>query len=89
MKYQPMSEVSGPFRILKYNTRLYIACEDILVYTAPDFLRLDSRQQLQELADRANTRGQLVIEDVIVFESRIKRPRNYSQRTCSLEWGSL
>lgn len=74
---------------MKYNKRLYIACEDVLVYTAPDFLHLDSRQQLQELADRANTRGQLVIEDVIVFESRMKRPRTYSQRDCSLEWGSL
>ena len=86
MKYEPMSKVSGTYHLCKYNRRLFIACGDVLVYTPPDFLRIDSRQQLQELVDRANLRGQLVIKDVIVFETRLKRPRMYSQRTSILEW---
>lgn len=87
MKYQPMSEVSGTFRIVKYNKRLYIACGDTLVYTYPDFIRLQSRDLLQTLVDRANTRRQLAIQDVIVFET--KAPRPYRQRTSMLEWEPL
>ena len=59
------------------------------MYTIPDFLTINSRAQLQELVDRANKRGQLVIADVTVFESRLKRPLNYSQRTSILEWEPL
>ena len=86
MQYSPESRPFGVYHLCKYNRRLFIACEDSLVYTPPDFLRIDSRQQLQELVDRANLRGQLVIQDVIVFETRLKRPRMYSQRTSILEW---
>lgn len=86
MKYEPWNRQCGVYSLCKYNKRLYIACNDTLVYTPPDFLTINSRQQLQELVDRANTRGQLVIADVIVFEARCKRPRSYAQRNCILEW---
>jgi hypothetical protein len=89
MNYEPWNRPLGVYSLCKYNRRLYIACGTSLVYTIPDFLHLNSRQQLQELVDRANTRGQLVIADVIVFESRLKRPRSYSQRTSILEWEPL
>ena len=59
------------------------------MYTLPDFLILDSRSQLQYLVDRANTRGMLVIEDIIVFESRCRRPRSYAQQTSKLDWKLL
>lgn len=86
MKYEPMSLCSGTYRVCKYNKRLYIVCNDTLVYTPPDFLTINSRQQLQELVDRANKRGQLVIQDVSVFEARCKRPRMYAQRTSIPDW---
>lgn len=69
MKYEPCSIVSGTHRVVKYNRRLYIACDETLVYTPPDFLRLQSRELLQQLADNANARGQLHIDDVILFET--------------------
>lgn len=89
MNYEPWNRPLGVYSLCKYNRRLYIACGDSLVYTPPDFLTINSRSQLQELVDRANTRGQLVIADVIIFESRLKRPRSYSQRTSILEWEPL
>ena len=89
MNYEPWNRPLGDYRLCKYNRRLYIACGDSLVYTIPDFVHINSRAQLQELVDRANKRGQLVIADVIVFESRLKRPLSYSQRTSILEWEPL
>jgi len=89
MKYEPMSPCSGTYRLCKYNKRLYIASGDILIYTPPDFIRLNSRQQLQVLVDRANTRGQLVIQDVIVFEAIAPRPEQYAQRKIFPEWEPL
>jgi hypothetical protein len=89
MNYEPWNRPLGTYSLYKYNRRLYIAYGTSLVYTIPDFLTINSRQQLQELVDRANLRGQLVIADVIIFESRLKRPRSYSQRTSILEWEPL
>lgn len=89
MQYEPWNRPLGEYRLCKYNKRLYIAVGDTLVYTLPDFLILDSRSQLQYLVDRANARGMLVIEDIIVFESRCRRPRGYAQQTRKLDWELL
>jgi len=89
MKYEPWNWDLGTYRVCKFNKRLYIASEDVLIYTPPDFIILNSRQQLQVLVDRANTRGQLHIKDVIVFEARAPRPKQYAQRKTFPEWEPL
>ena len=89
MKYEPWNWGLGTYRICKFNSRLYIASEDILIYTPPDFIRLNSRKELQFLADRSNIRGQLHIKDVIVFEARMPRHKQYAQRKTFPDWEPL
>ena len=73
MKYDPNYSSTGPFTVCKWNRRLYIAADGVLVYSPPDFIRLDSRDSLQQLAVSATKSQNLDIALISNFESSAKR----------------
>lgn len=74
---------TGRFRCAKLRGRLYIQCCETgdLLYTPPNFIRILSRAPLVELANRAEARGVLAIDDIITFESNAPRAFGYSKRS--------
>lgn len=64
----------------KVNKRLWI--QDVvtgeLLYTPPDFIKLHSRDSMEDLALRASMRRRLDIMEIMVFEAR--SPRGYGYR---------
>lgn len=79
------------FACVKVNKRLWIknVTEDRLVYTPPDFIRLVDRGLMIELARRSTVRGELHIDDLIVFEAKACRAPGYRIRPETLEWQDL
>lgn len=71
------------FRCAKLRGRLYIQCCETgdLLYTPPIFIRITSRAQMEELANRAEARGVLSIDDIVTYESHAPRASGYSKRT--------
>lgn len=76
------------FTCVKVNRRLWIknVTLDRLVYTPPDFIRLVDRALLIELVRRSTVRGELHIDDLIVFEAKAPRGAGYRKRPATLEW---
>lgn len=52
-----------------------------LVYTVPDFMKINSRDALVGFARQASARGELLIQDIIEFEHGLKRAYGANQRT--------
>lgn len=77
------------FACVKVNRRLWIKDASRLVYTPPDFIRLVDRALLIELARRSTVRGELHIDDLIVFEAKAPRGAGYRKRPSSLEWREI
>ena len=79
----PPSDIDTPFGIVKAFKRIWIQDRKTgaLLYTHPDYIRLINRSMMQELADAANTRNKLHIEDIIAFESMSPRASGYSKNT--------
>jgi hypothetical protein len=79
--------VTQRFICNKVNKRLWI--QDVvtgeLIYTHPDFIRLRSREPMEDLAARACLRGRLDIMDIMVFEARSPRAPGYRPRPKELE----
>ena len=73
MKYDPNYSSTGPFTVRKWNRRLYIQADGVLVYSPPDFVRLTSRDSLQQLADDATAKHNLDIQLIASFELNSKR----------------
>lgn len=70
------------FTVVKSNKRLWIKNEESgeLVYTTPDFIYLIDRNLMHQLAYQFNQRGKYDIEDVIIFETKARRHKKFSQR---------
>lgn len=74
----------------KVNKRLWI--QDVvtgcLLYTPPDFIKLHSRDLMDELAVRASMRGRLDIMEIMVFEGLAPRGAGYRPRPYdpNLKW---
>ena len=66
----------------KVNKRLWIqnVVTGELIYTPPDFIKLHSRDSMEELALRASMRGRLDIMELMVFEARSPRGYGYRKR---------
>lgn len=79
------------FACVKVNKRLWIknVTEDRLVYTPPDFIRLVDRSLMIELARRSTVRGELHIDDLIVFEAKAPRGAGYRKRSSIPEWREI
>lgn len=58
------------FTVIKLYKRLYIVDKDgNKVYTTPNFVKINNRQQMIDLANKFNELGQYDISSVIKFES--------------------
>lgn len=68
MKYDPNYSSTGPFTVLKWNRRLYIQADGVLVYSPPDFVRLTSRDSLKLLAEQATQAQALRLHLIAAFE---------------------
>jgi hypothetical protein len=79
----PKSNTDQQFGIVKAFQRIWIQDRHtgMLLYTHPDFVKLINRAHMQVLADAANTRGTLHINDIVVFESSQPRASGYSKNT--------
>jgi hypothetical protein len=79
----PKRDTDQQFGIVKAFQRMWIQDRHtgILLYTHPDFVKLINRARMQDLADAANTRGTLHINDIVAFESSQPRASGYSKNT--------
>jgi hypothetical protein len=79
----PHSDTPVPFGIVKAFQRMWIQDRStgVLLYTHPDHIKLINRARMQTLADDANLRGCLHINDIIKFESAQPRVGGYSKNT--------
>ena len=79
------------YACVKVNKRLWIknVTKDRLVYTPPDFIRLVDRSLMIELARRSTLRGELHIDDLIVFEGKAPRGPGYRKRSSTVEWRDI
>lgn len=68
MKYDPNYSSAGPFTVIKWNRRLYIQSEGVLVYSPPNFVRVVSRDRLKLLAEQATVEQGLHIHLIAAFE---------------------
>lgn len=67
------------YAVEKRNKRLHVieAATGASVYTPPDFVRVQTRQQFAELANLLNFRGFRDIDAIIEFETAFQhRPRH-------------
>lgn len=75
-----MGDGGSAMRVVKRNKRLWIDDEDgNPVYTPPDFIHLQSREPLKELAE--NFRSRPYIDAVMEFEDRFRRKRTSRHRS--------
>ena len=70
------------FECAKVDKRLWIRHVETgeLRYTPPDFIRLHDRNLMHELAAWATRRGELIIDDIIVFETKAPRKPGLRKR---------
>lgn len=68
MKYDPNYSSTGPFTVCKWNRRLYIQSDGVLVYSPPDFVRIASRDRLKLLAEQATQAQALHVPLIAAFE---------------------
>lgn len=62
------------FHVVKKNKRLWLYEDDTPLYTPVDFLIVQSRDQLKEVANKLNN-GANYIDTIIEFETSCKRKR--------------
>lgn len=68
------------YKVVKRHKRLWIDDENgNPVYTPPDFIRLQSREPLKELAENLSSRP--YIDAVMGFETAIRQARTFRQRS--------
>jgi hypothetical protein len=93
MMFAPLPKgkpITQRFICNKVNKRLWV--QDVvtgqLLYTPPDFIRLQSRDLIEELATRASMRNKLDIMDIMVFEGLAPRAPGYRKRPYdpTLKW---
>jgi hypothetical protein len=79
----PKRDTDARFGIVKAYQRIWIQdrYSGILLYTYPDFIKLINRNRMQGLADAANTRGWLDIDDIIAFERSQPRAWGFSKNS--------
>ena len=54
----------------KINKRMVIMLDNELVYTMPFWVQIQSREDMQELADKFNTAGCRCIDAIMEFETK-------------------
>ena len=77
----PMAKgASGKFAVVKAAQRIWIQNQvtGAMLYTVPDFVKLHSREPLEQIAQISNELGFLDIEDIIEMEAQSPRGFGYS-----------
>lgn len=64
------------FVLVKKNKRLWIEGDGLPVYSPPDFVKLQSREPMQLLAQQFNRVGSRDINAIAAFETRYGPKRN-------------
>ena len=63
------------YQVKKINKRLVIVKDNIVVYTMPNWLRITSKKDLEELAVKFNQSNKRCIDSIIHFETKFS-PRS-------------
>ena len=60
------------YSVIKKNSRMRIMKNGVDVYVIPNFIKLNSKKQLQELCDKFNEKGTDDILDIIAWETKMR-----------------
>ena len=63
------------YQVKKINKRLVIVKDNIVVYTMPNWLRITSKKDLEELAVKFNQSNKRCIDSIMHFETKFS-PRS-------------
>ena len=67
--------VPNMYQVKKINKRLVIVKDNVVVYTMPNWLRITSKKDLEELAVKFNQSNKRCIDSIVQFETKFS-PRS-------------